>query len=278
MPYLEIANLSVAIPLPAGAVNAVRGVSLTVEKGEIFGLVGESGSGKTITCMTLSGLAPKEASVTADRLSLDGINLLNADWRSVRGSRVAMIFQDPAAALNPVFTIGSQIDMALRRHTKLVRSARQSRIEELLRDVGLPDPGDIARRYAHQLSGGMQQRAMIALALSAGADLLIADEPTTALDVTIQAQILRLLKGLRERYALTILFITHDLGVVANICDRAAVLRLGQVMEIGPVDELLRQPKHPYTKALLEALPTRANRGRRLKTVPAEFAVEEELQ
>lgn len=274
MAYLEIENLNVAIPLPHGDVHAVRGVRLSVEKGEIFGLVGESGSGKTMTCMTLSGLAPKSARVTADRLVLDGIDLQKVDWRVIRGSRVAMIFQDPAAALNPVFTVRYQIDLALKRHTKLSKQERRDRIFKLLTDVGLPEPAAVAGRYPHQLSGGMQQRVMIALALSAGADLLIADEPTTALDVTIQAQILRLLKGLRDQYGLTILFITHDLGVVANVCDRAAVLRLGQVMETGPVGELLRQPKHPYTKALLDALPSRSNKGRRLKTVPAELAVE----
>ena len=277
MAFLEIQNLWVKLPLPHGEIEAVRGVSLSVEKGEIFGLVGESGSGKTMTCLTLSGLAPTSARVVADKLFLDGVDLQNVDWRSIRGSRVAMIFQDPASALNPVFKIGSQIDLVLKRHTKLEAQARRQRVIELLRDVGLPDPAAVAQRYPHQLSGGMQQRALIALALSAGADLLIADEPTTALDVTIQAQILKLLRKLRDQYGLTILFITHDLGVVANICDRAAVLRLGRLMETGPVNELLKQPKHPYTKALLEALPNKANRGQRLKTVPAELAVSEEI-
>ena len=278
MPYLDIRNLRVSLKLPSGQFDAVRGVDIAVEKGEIYGLVGESGSGKTMSCMTLLGLTPKNAVVDAERLQLDDIDLLTADWSKIRGRRVTMIFQDPAAALNPVFTIGSQIDGVLRRHTKFDRNTRFLRALQLLEDVGLPDPKGVLKRYPHQLSGGMQQRALIALALSAGADLLIADEPTTALDVTIQAQILKVLKGLRDQYGLTILFITHDLGVVANICDRATVLRLGQVMETGPVNELFQRPTHPYTKALLAALPHHGKRGQPLKTVPANLAVSQETR
>ena len=183
-----------------------------------------------------------------------------------------MVFQDPAASLNPVFRVGHQIEQVLRRHTSLSGSTRKARCLELLGDVGLADPARVARLYPHQMSGGMQQRALIALALSAGAELLIADEPTTALDVTVQAQILNLLKSLRDRLNLTILFISHDLGVIAQLCDRVAVMHLGAIVEEGEVREVLGNPAHAYTRALLAAIPGRNERGKPLPTVASAFA------
>ena len=266
MRYVHVDNLHVHIGSGRGSIHAVRGVTLTVDKGEIHGLAGESGSGKTMTCLTLLGLLPPLAEVAANRLEFDGVDLLRADWRAIRGARIAMIPQDPAAALNPVYRIRYQMDRVLCAHTSLHRGQRTARATQLLEDVGLPDPERAMTLYPHQMSGGMQQRALIAMALGAGADLLIADEATTALDVTVQAQLLNLLSALRARHGLTIIFITHDLVLLSNFCDRASVMRHGRIAESGSVDALFRAPGHPYTQALLAALPGQYCRGMRIPT------------
>lgn len=268
MALLEVEDLRITFKTPLGLLRAVNGVDLSVERGEIFGLVGETGCGKTQTGLALMGLVPPPGQVSARRLQLDGRDLLSQrSWAAVRGRRVAMIFQDPAASLNPTFSIGDQLTHVIRHHLHLDARASAARAAELLADVGLPDTARLLRAYPHQLSGGMQQRAMIALALASGADLLIADEPTTALDVTIQAQILRLLKGLRDRHGLSIILITHDLGVVAQTCDRVAVLYAGTLAETARSGELFRSPRHPYTQGLLGALPRPGSRGKLLAAI-----------
>lgn len=267
MAYVDVRNLRITLRQPAGPLEVVRGIDLQVDQGEILAIVGESGSGKTMATMALLGLAPPNALTTADRMEVGGFDLTQGRWSEVRGSKIAMIFQDPAASLNPVFRVGWQMDQVLRCHSSQGRAARRERCLQLLAEVGLPDPERVLRLYPHQMSGGMQQRVLIALALSAGADLLIADEPTTALDVTVQAQILGLLRALRDRRRLTILFISHDLGIISQFCDRVAVMRQGRVVEQGRVPEVLRDPQHPYTRALLAAIPGRNPRGLALPTL-----------
>jgi oligopeptide/dipeptide ABC transporter ATP-binding protein len=268
MSLLEVRDLRITFPTPAGLLRAVNGIDLDLERGEIFGLVGETGCGKTVTGLALLGLVPAPGQVTAGRLALEGDDLLCVpDWNRIRGRRVAMIFQDPAASLNPTFTIRSQLLQVIRRHSPVSSDQARQRAVELLQDVGLPDVERTLRAYPHELSGGMQQRAMIALALASGAELLVADEPTTALDVTIQAQILRLLTSLRDKRGLTILLITHDLGVVAQTCGRVGVLHAGTLVEVARTTELFRSPKHPYTQGLIAALPRPGSRGRPLAAI-----------
>ena len=249
------------------AIEAVRGVSFVVGRGEIVGLVGESGSGKSLTALAVLGLAPADARVSGGIVLKGpaepaGVDLLALPprrrqkvLRQVRGGRVGMIFQEPASALNPVFTVGFQVAEALRAHRPLSRRAARDEAERLLARVALSEPRRRLDDYPHQLSGGQRQRVMIAMALAAGPDLLLADEPTTALDVTVQAQILALLSRLRDELGLAVLLITHDFSVVAEICDRAVVLYAGEVVEEAPVAELFRAPAHPYTRALLASLP-----------------------
>ncbi|MDC1381076.1 ABC transporter ATP-binding protein [Octadecabacter sp.] len=271
MPLIEMRDLNVTLDLPDGPVQVVKNVSLAIGKGEIFGIVGESGSGKTMTCNTLLGLTPPSAKVTATALTLGTYDLQKRPWAQIRGREVAMIFQDPAAALNPVFTIAQQIEAVLRQHSDLKKVGRKARIIELLQNVGLPEPKRTAASYPHQISGGMQQRALIAMALSAGANVLIADEPTTALDVTVQAQILTLLRALRDRHGLTIILVSHDLAVVSQICDRVGVMLHGEIVETGHVHDVLQNPQHAYTKALLGSAPRAGSRGTPLPTVAAQM-------
>jgi oligopeptide/dipeptide ABC transporter ATP-binding protein len=255
---LEVKNLATHFPTRAGLVRAVDGVSFHLDRGELLGLVGESGCGKSITALSIMRLIAPPGKIVAGEILFEGRNLLqvsNSEMRAVRGNDIAMIFQDPMTSLNPVFTVGEQIAEALRLHRNLSRrEARQGAIEAM-REVSIPDPALRASDYPHQLSGGMRQRVMIAMALACDPKVLIADEPTTALDVTIQAQILELLNGLRKTRELAVLLITHDLGVVAEVAERVAVMYTGRIVEQSPVDELFARPKHPYTEGLLRSVP-----------------------
>jgi ABC-type dipeptide/oligopeptide/nickel transport system ATPase component len=256
-PLLAVRGLEVAFPAPAGWRPVVRGVSFDVGRGEIVGLVGESGSGKTLTSLAVLGLVPPPGRVAGSVL-LEGADLLALpprEMRKVRGGRVAMVFQEPATALNPVYSIGFQIVEALRTHRRLSRRDAREEAVRLLERVAIPDARRRLGDYPHQLSGGQRQRAMIAMALAGRPDLLLADEPTTALDVTLQAQILELLMELREELGLSVLLITHELGVVAETCDRVVVMKDGEIVEAAGVMELFRAPAHPYTRELLAAAP-----------------------
>ena len=255
---LEVRNLATHFPTREGLVRAVDGLSLYLDRGELLGLVGESGCGKSMTALSIMRLIAPPGKIVSGEILFDGTNLLqlsNAAMRDVRGNDIAMIFQDPMTSLNPVFTVGEQIAEALRLHRGLARKAARVGAIEAMREVSIPDPALRADDYPHQLSGGMRQRVMIAMALACDPKLLIADEPTTALDVTIQAQILDLLNGLRRSRDLAILLITHDLGVVAEVADRVAVMYTGKIVEESPVDELFARPKHPYTEGLLRSVP-----------------------
>ena len=276
MPLLEIRNLVTAFHTAAGRVPAVDGVSLEIERGRVLGLVGESGCGKSVTAMSILGLVAAPGTIEAGEIlldsgghSLDLARLPEPELRRVRGGRIGMIFQEPMTSLNPVFTVGDQIAEALRLHRDLSRQAARARALEMLELVRVADPGRRLDEYPHQLSGGMRQRVMIAMALVCEPDLVIADEPTTALDVTIQAQILDLLADLRRRLGTAILLITHDLGVVAETCDDVAVMYAGKIVERAPAAELFARPMHPYTIGLLEARPEGAGRGGGpLRTIP----------
>ncbi len=267
---VSISNLQVQFHTYAGIVHALNGVTLDVYTGEICGLVGETGCGKSMTGLSVLRLIPRGGEVTAGSILFRGEEILGkseTEMQAIRGRRVAMVFQDPSASLNPVFTVGEQIGFVLRRHQRLRGREIWRRGVELLEMVELPNPSRLIDMYPHELSGGMRQRVCIAIALSCGAELLIADEPTTDLDVTIQAQILDLLCRLRESHGLTIMFITHDLAVVAETCQRVAVLYAGQVLEVGPVDQVLAGAKHPYTRSLLEASPKRDKGGGPLRAI-----------
>jgi len=255
---LEIRNLQTHFSTRAGLVRAVDGVSFYLDHGELLGVVGESGCGKSITALSIMRLIAPPGRIVAGEIIFDGKDLLKfseQQMRQVRGDDIAMIFQDPMTSLNPVFTVGEQIAEALRLHRKLSRKQAWDTAIEAMREVAIPDPARRADDYPHQLSGGMRQRVMIAMALACNPKLLIADEPTTALDVTIQAQILELLDGLRKNRDLAVLLITHDLGVVAEVADRVAVMYTGRIVEESPVGELFARPKHPYTEGLLRSVP-----------------------
>ena len=258
-PLLSVNNLRVNFATPQGIVSPVRGVSFTLHQQETLGIIGESGCGKSVTAQALMGLLSPRTSRTDGEVSLNGARLDTLSTRAKRqrcGRDMAMIFQDPLSSLNPVFTIGFQIDESLKLHTSLDRSARRERILSLLAQVGIADPARCANAYPHELSGGMRQRVMIAIAISSAPSLLIADEPTTALDATIQAQIMRLLEEIKQQSAMGIVIITHDLSVVAQLCQRVVVLYAGQVVEECDVNTLFHQPRHPYTQALLAARPS----------------------
>ena len=270
MPLLEVRNLSVSFATRHGAFAAVEGFDLTLERNEALAIVGESGSGKSVAMLAIMGLLPPTATVSADRMAFDGADLksMSRDQRRrIAGRDMAMIFQEPMSSLNPCFTVGFQIGEALEVHLGLPRQAREQRVVELLAEVGIPDPARRARAFPHQLSGGMSQRAMIAMALACRPKLLIADEPTTALDVTIQAQILDLLMRLKRETGMSLILVTHDMGVVAETADRVIVQYAGRQVEMSGTDALFSDPHHPYTAALLAALPERAT-GRRLPAIP----------
>jgi len=255
---LEVKNLQTHFPTRAGLVKAVNGVSFYLDKGELLGLVGESGCGKSITALSVMRLISPPGKIVDGEIIFDGKNLLklsDEEMREIRGDDIAMIFQDPMTSLNPVYTVGEQIAEALRLHRKLSRKEAKRAAIEAMKEVAIPDPARRVDDYPHQLSGGMRQRVMIAMALACDPKLLIADEPTTALDVTIQAQILELLDELRRTRELAVLLITHDLGVVAEVADRVCVMYTGRIVEESTVEELFARPKHPYTEGLLRSVP-----------------------
>ncbi|MBB99707.1 MAG: nickel import ATP-binding protein NikD [Rhodobacteraceae bacterium] len=269
MALLEIRNLRVEFDTAAGPFRALDGVDYTVEGGEVLAIVGESGSGKSVAMLAVMGLLPDSATVSADLMAFEGIDLRAmpaAERRKVIGKDIAMIFQEPIASLNPCFTVGFQLDEVLKTHTSLSRKERKDRVIELLESVGIPDPARRVSAFPHQMSGGQCQRVMIAIATACAPKLLIADEPTTALDVTIQKQILDLLTDMQRDTGMGLIMITHDMGVVAETADRVVVQYKGKQMETADVLTLFENPSHPYTKALLSALPENAT-GDRLPTV-----------
>ena len=256
---LSIENLRIHFETFAGEVQAIRGVNLKLQKGETLALVGESGSGKSVTAKSIMKLLSNNAVVKEGTITFKGENILEKserDMQSIRGKEIAMIFQDPMTSLDPTMKIGKQITEVIIKHEKASKEEADKRAEELLELVGIPNAKERMKQYPHQFSGGQRQRIVIAIALACNPDVLIADEPTTALDVTIQAQILELLKELQQKFQMAIIFITHDLGVVANVADRVAVMYAGKVVEVGTADEVFYNPQHPYTWGLLRSMPT----------------------
>ncbi len=275
-PVLELRDLHTFFPLEEGLLKAVNGVSLTIHKNRTLGVVGESGCGKSVTAQSILRIVPEFAQMTGEILlhqnghitDLAALAPSGKEIRDIRGRDISMIFQEPMTAFSPVHTVGDQIMEAILVHEDTARDEARSRAVELLSLVGIPIPEERVDAYPHQLSGGMRQRAMIAMALALKPKLLIADEPTTALDVTIQAQILRLMKTLQAEMGMSIMFITHDLGVIANMADEVAVMYLGRVVEFGTVRQIFRSPQHPYTQALLRSIPRTGRRARvRLDTI-----------
>jgi len=273
MALLEISNLSVTIPTPHGMVHAVNSADLRLDQGQTVALVGESGSGKSMTARSIMGLIPASGRIANGSIRFDGQELANLpekELRLLRGNRIAMIFQEPMTSLNPVLKIGDQVIEPLLLHRRLDRQSARAQAIELLQQVGIPSPEQRINDYPHQLSGGQRQRVMIAMALACNPQLLIADEPTTALDVTIQAQILELIDQLRRDKGLALLLITHDLGIVAQRADRVHVMYAGQIVESAATDELLNNPLHPYTRGLLASLPENALPGQPLAAIPGQ--------
>jgi len=255
---LELNNLKLSFYTYAGEVQALRGVSFTLDQGEVIGIVGESGSGKSVTSLSIMGLLPPAAKIKGGSINFNGRDLLtlsSAQMQQIRGNEISMVFQDPMTSLNPVYTVGNQIMEPLMLHQHLSRSQAQKKAVEMLALTGIPDPLQRFNQYPHEFSGGMRQRAMIAMALSCQPRLLIADEPTTALDVTIQAQILALMKDLKEHFNTSIIMITHDLGVVAQLCSRILVMYGGIIVEEGSTRDIFHNPRHPYTWGLLKSVP-----------------------
>ncbi|MEE9517913.1 MAG: ABC transporter ATP-binding protein, partial [Candidatus Adiutricales bacterium] len=256
---LEVEDLKTHFFTRRGVVKAVDGVSFSVGKGETLGLVGESACGKTITCLSILRLVPQPAGrIVSGKIIMDGHDLLQkseSEMEEIRGSQISMILQDPMTSLNPVFTVGQQVAWPIRLHQKLNRKAIQSKVREMLSRVKIPSPEVRAREYPHQMSGGMRQRIVGAMALSCQPGLLIADEPTTALDVTIQAQFLKLIDEIQHDSNLGMIVVTHDFGIVAKVCDRVAVMYAGRIVENAPIRNLFNDPKHPYTVALMDSLP-----------------------
>jgi peptide/nickel transport system ATP-binding protein len=268
---LEVRDLHTSFRTEDGVVHAVNGVTFSLERGKVLGIVGESGSGKSVTCLTLLGLTPRKRVETSGGATFNGRQLIGMDpreQRTLRGREMAMIFQDPLTSLNPVLTVGTQMLEMIQLHRKVSKKEGLAEIEGMIAAVGIPEPKAILKRYPFELSGGMRQRIMIAMALSNNPDLLIADEPTTALDVTTQAQILDLIRRLRTKFNSAIILITHDLGVVAEVCDTVLVMYAGSVVEEGAVDVIFEQPAHPYTWGLLGSLPSAAKGRARLQMIP----------
>ena len=272
VPLLDVRDLRTSFLTPQGEARAVDGISFSIDAGQTLGLVGESGCGKTMTALSILRLIPPAGRIAGGEIVFDGRNLLalsEREMRQVRGNDIAMVFQEPMSSLNPVFTVGNQIAEAVRLHQGLSRRAARAKAIEMLKLVEIPEPERRVDDYPHQLSGGMRQRVMIAMALSCHPRLLIADEPTTALDVTIQAQILDLLAGLQERFAMGLLLVTHDLGIVAERADTVAIMYAGRIVEQAPVREIFARPLHPYTRGLLRSLPKiGAAKAERLEAIP----------
>lgn len=271
-PLLEIKGLRTHFNTYAGVVKALDGVNISVHEGKTLGVVGETGCGKSVTALSVLRLIPNPpGDIVAGEVLLRGEDLLKnseKDMRHIRGNRISMVFQDPYASLNPLYTVGEQVIRVIRLHQQLSKEQAQEKTLSMFERVGLPNPDRILKSYPFELSGGMQQRVMIALALSSSPDLLIADEPTTALDVTIQAQILRLMRELKNELNTSIMLITHDLGVIASMCDRVAVMYAGTVVEHASILQLFQDPKHPYTQGLLDAIPVVGKAKKRLAVIP----------
>jgi oligopeptide/dipeptide ABC transporter ATP-binding protein len=284
-PLLELRNLTTIFPLRRGVVQAVTGVDLTLGRGEILGLVGESGCGKSVTMLSILRLVPYPGQTVAGEIFFEGQDLLQlppGEMRKARGKEIAMIFQDPMSTLNPVFPIGEQIGESLRIHgllngenlrlpwpfNRARRRAERERVLKVLGEVGIPTPTEASRRYPHEYSGGMQQRALIAIALSCEPKVLLADEPTTALDVTVQAQIMDLLKRINREHGTSIILVTHDLGLAAEFCQNIAVMYAGRIVEKGPTDEVIEDPKHPYTQGLLACIPRIRRKRQKIHPIP----------
>ncbi|ACN14402.1 AppD [Desulforapulum autotrophicum HRM2] len=266
-PLLEVKNLNVDLELPAGDLHAVRHVSFKLEKGKTLSLVGESGCGKSMTAMAIMGLLPPSARCTADKIEFEGKDLLDlkeSQMAAIRGSHMAMIFQEPMTSLDPCYTIGDQLTEALTEHQNASRKEARDRAVFLLEKVGITGSASRLKQYPHQLSGGLRQRIMIAMGLMCGPSLIIADEPTTALDVTIQAQIMALLAAIQKEFNMGMILITHDLGVVARVADNVAIMYCGQIVETGTIDEIFTHPVHPYTRGLMDCIPVPG------KTLPGE--------
>jgi peptide/nickel transport system ATP-binding protein len=268
---LDIRDLRVEFPTRRGVLTAVDGVSLQVKRGETLGLVGESGCGKTVTGLAIVRLIDHPGRITSGAIQFKGTDLLSrseSEMRHLRGDEISMVFQDPTVTLNPVLRISDQVTEVLRRHRGMSRADARQRCVDLLRLVGIPHPEERLDHYPHEFSGGMQQRVIIAIALALEPALLLADEPTTALDVTVQAQIIDLLKRLKHERAGSTILITHDLGIVAQLCERVAVMYAGSIVEVGPIQAILENPLHPYTRGLISCVPRLGSTGRRLPSIP----------
>jgi len=272
---LKICNLCTNFFTYRGIVKAVDGLSLEMKEGEVLGLVGESGCGKSIPLLSLLGLVPYPGKITGGEVWFEEENLLKKptkEMRHFRGNKISMIFQDPMTTLNPVFRVGEQIRESLNVHNykKISKNAEKEKVLKLIKDVGLPSPEQIYQQYPHQLSGGMQQRILIAIALSCNPKIILADEPTTALDVTVQAQILDLLRKINNDFGTAIIMVTHDLGVVAEFCQKVAVMYAGKIIETGSVEQIIFNPKHPYTQGLLKSIPRIGDKKTKIQSIPGD--------
>lgn len=259
-PLLKVKNLSITFKTKKGPIKAVRDISFEIQKGETLGVVGESGCGKSITNLAVMGLLADNSIIEAEELSFDGVNLLNLsekEWQKLRGKNIGMIFQDPMSSLNPCYTVYTQIEEVLKIHEPTLSKVDiEKRVIELLTNVGIPAPKERMKAYPHELSGGMAQRVMIAMAIACNPKLLIADEPTTALDVTVQQQIIELIQSLQKKYDMAVIFVSHDLSVVKDITDRLQVMYAGEIIETGNTKSLVTSPMHPYTRGLLQSIPS----------------------
>lgn len=268
---LDVKHLTVSFTIRRGTAKAVNDVSFQLHKGEILGLVGESGCGKSVTSKSILRILPKDITTFTGTVEYKGVNILqlsDKELEAYRGNRISMIFQEPMVSLDPLFSIGSQLEEALLAHEKMSKQEARQKVLDVLNDVGIPSPEIRIKQYPFELSGGMRQRIMIAMALLMHPDILIADEPTTALDVTIQAQILRLLKDINQKYGTAIILITHDLGVIAECADHVAVMYAGKIVEKAPVQDIFKHPQHPYTQGLLQSIPTLEKQEGELHSIP----------